>query len=329
MIRAAWSCLRASQWERLQERYTNPKRLRLHLDAICKKRGVAPYFDRFQSDRVQSDGLRLHLDILEVKGATSTVVFMPGTNAYGLLYGDFLVALADRGHNVVSFDPRGHGRSEGARGSYVLSELVRDMETTVSYARQRFKGTVSVAGSSQGGIVAFYYAAQDPSVACAICHNAADLGAPESVELIRYPTLGRWLRPLLLQAADWAPEFPVLMTAYLDLAREPVRHFGSAQQVLYWDPLLVPYVRLKTLASLGNTPLPCDLRDIRVPIMLLQAGRDTIFSTDYIRRLYDGLTCQKTLQLYPDLHHYMIVDSVDEWIDDVASWLDTHAKTTS
>ncbi len=41
---------------------------------------------------------------------------MPGTNAYAILYKEFLSALADHGNNIVGFDPRGHGRSGGVSG---------------------------------------------------------------------------------------------------------------------------------------------------------------------------------------------------------------------
>jgi len=76
---------------------------------------------------------------------------MPGTSAYALIYGEFLKALADRGYNVVGFDPRGHGRSGGERGSYTIPELVSDMKAAVEYAQKRFGDPIVVAGSSQGG----------------------------------------------------------------------------------------------------------------------------------------------------------------------------------
>lgn len=321
-ISQAVSTLRSACWPLLAGRYTDPKRLQKHIAMICKERGVADYFERFERASTISDGLRLHLDVIEVSPTATTIVFMPGTNAYTLLYGDYLTALAARGFNVVAFDPRGHGRSAGRRGSYVIDELIRDMDAAVAYARARFKGSIAVSGSSQGGITAFYYAAAHDDIVCAICHNIADLADPESVRLIRHPNLGAKGKPLLLQMARWLPECPVPMTAYLDLAKEPVRSFGNARKVLYWDPLLVPYVRLKTLASLGTTPLARPIEEIQTPVFILQAGEDTIFPTDYITKLHDRLSCPKSLQVYPGLPHYLIIDFVDEFIDDVVAWLE-------
>jgi pimeloyl-ACP methyl ester carboxylesterase len=302
--------------------YTDDAWLRPHFEEISARRGTPDYFDRFESDSVVSEGLALHLDIIDVDRERPTLVFMPGTNAYAMLYGDFLTALADRGHNVVGFDPRGHGRSQGARGSYTLSELVTDLRSVIAFARDRFGDPVVVAGSSQGGITAFYLAAMGDPVAGVICHNAADLADPDSVRLTRFPGIGRWLKPVLPRLARMFPELPIPMTAYLDLGLEPVRNMGNARDVLYWDPLLVPFVRLKTMASLGGEPLARPVEEIEVPVMILQAGRDTIFPTDYIEKLYARLSCPKSLKIYPDLPHYMIVDHVDELTDDVVEWIE-------
>ncbi len=132
------------------------RQFRDYFKKLSRKRGMPDFFDRFEQDSILSDGLRLHLDVIEIDKTRPTAVFMPGTNAYALLYGEFLTALADRGYNIVGFDPRGHGRSEGARGSYTLPELVGDMRSATEYARKRFGGPIVVAGSSQGGITAFY-----------------------------------------------------------------------------------------------------------------------------------------------------------------------------
>lgn len=306
-----------------------PSWLRQHFAHICEARGVPTYFDRFEPEVIEVDGLRLYASILRVDDDRPTVVFMPGTNAYALLYGEFLTALADKGFNILGFDPRGHGQSDGPRGSYVMAELIRDMQAAVTKARDLFGGPIFVSGSSQGGIAAFYVAASDPTLAGAVCHNMADLGDPESVRLIRYPTLGRIFKPMLQVFASLFPEMKVPMSGYLDLKKEPVRNMGNAWQVLHQDPLLTPYVRLKTLASLGTESLPVPLEEIQTPVMLLQAGDDTIFPTDLMESLFAKLTCPKLLKVYPGLPHYMIVDYVEHFLDDVVGWLEAQVALQS
>ncbi len=295
--------------------------LKAHLDGLAQKRGVPAWFDRFEPHTLSGSGPDLHLDQIRVARSAPTVVFMPGTNAYALLYGEFLCALADAGYNVVGFDPRGHGRSSGARGSYVLPDLIDDLDRVVEWTKSQYSGSVFVAGSSQGGITAFYYVLSGAPISGAILHNLADLSAPESALLTRFPRLSRALKPLICQLAQITPEFPVPMSAYLDLTVEPVRGLGNAQEVLLSDPLTVPFVRLRTLASLAHTPLPRDLKEPCAPLLILQAGADSIFPSDYIYDLYERLNTDKTMKVYPGLPHYMIVDSVDEFRQDVIDWL--------
>ncbi len=296
--------------------------LRERVHEICRKRGVPNFFDRFEPDAFFSDGLKLHLDVIRTDPARPTVVFMPGTNAYAMLYGEFLTVLADQGYNIVGFDPRGHGRSQGARGSYTLPELLSDLRSAVAFARSRFGDPVAVAGSSQGGITAFYLAASGDPVACAVCHNLADLNDPAGVRLTRTPLLSRMIRPWVPRLARLFPEWKVPMTAYLDLKREPVRGMGNAWKVLREDPLLVPFVRLKGMASLGNTPLPRPVEQIATPVMVIHGEKDTIFPRDYVEEIYGRLTCRKTFKCYDGLPHYLIVDHVDRILPDVVQWLE-------
>jgi len=293
------------------------------LDALAHSRGVRPWAGRFTPARwTTSDGLELQLELIEPAQARATVVFMPGTNAYALLYGELLAALADAGLCVVGFDPRGHGLSEGRGGDYTIAELVRDFAGVVEHARERYGLPVFAAGSSQGGITAFYLAASPYALAGAICHNAADLGDPDSVRLTRYPRMSRLLTPLVPRLARVFPNLRVPMSAYLDLAAEPVRGLGNAKAVIDADPLLVDYVSLRALASLGSEPPPRPIEAITTPIMLIHAGDDQIFPLDYIESLYARLRADKCLKVYPGLPHYMIVDYVDRFLADVIEWID-------
>ncbi len=296
--------------------------LEAYFEGLCKKRGTESYFHRFEQDSVTSDGLRLHLDVIEQDRERPTLLFMPGTNAYALLYGDFLTAVADKGYNIVGFDPRGHGRSEGGRGSYTVPELLTDLRSALAYTRDRFGDPVVAAGSSQGGITVFYLAAAGDPVAGVICHNLADLADPKSVRLTRYPRLSRLARPLVMRLARLLPEWKVPMITYLDLAAEPVRDLGDSKTLLYNDPLLVPFIRLKGMASLSTEKLPCPVEQIKTPVLILHGEKDTIFPTDYVEDIYRRLTCRKTLKLYPGFPHYFLVDEVPSILPDVVEWIE-------
>ena len=300
----------------------DPASMRRNLAAIGALRGGFDWLDRFAPTTVDGGAGRLNLEIGAADDAWGTLVFVPGTNAYALMYGQALSAMLDRGLNVVGLDPRGHGASDGRRGSYTLTELLDDLDRAIAHARQRFGGPIFVGGSSQGGIAAFYTAAERRDLAGAVCHNIADLGAPDRVRLSRLEPVGRMAEPLVRGLARLLPELPVPMTVYLDLAREPVIGLGNARDALYGDPALYPCVRLRALASLSGTPLPVPVDAITTPVLVLHGGGDTLFPTDYVEGLYRRLPGDRHgFRLYPGLPHYLVVDHVDAWIDDVVDWM--------
>ena len=296
--------------------------IRAFLEEISEKRGTVIPFDRFEQESVLSGGVRLHLDVVEVNRNRPTVVFMPGTNAYAVLYGEFLGALADRNYNIVGFDPRGHGRSGGSRGSYTLPELVADMRAAVGYARKRFGEPIVVSGSSQGGITAFYLAAEKCPIAGVVCHNVADLGDPESVRITRSPGLSRLMKPIVMRLGRILPELKVPMTSYINLQAEPIKGLGNSKDLLFRGPLLVPFIRLKGMASLASEELPCPVEEMSIPVLILHGEKDTIFPQGYIEHIYNRLNCRKALKVYEGFHHYILFDHVDAILPDVLTWLE-------
>lgn len=305
--------------------------LRETIEDICKKRGIENYYPRFRFERMKVNGQELHLSILESENPKGVIIFTPGTNAYALLYGEYLLALADLGYKVIGCDPRCHGQSSGKSGSYTIEELVDDLYEIINFFDQKEKLPIHLSGSSQGGIASFYCASKEekaaatekrtPVIRSLICHNIADLSANDAVELTRHPGLSRLLKPVAPAFSALFPELPVSMAFYLNLKIEPVRNMGNAWNILQQDPLLPDLVRLKTLVSLGSARLPVAVEKMTTPLFLIQAGKDTIFKTAYSQRLFDRLTCKKQMALYPELHHYMIVDNVHEFIGDVGKWL--------
>lgn len=293
--------------------------VKANFQAIMKRRGADVPFERFEAAGVKSDGLRLHLDVIDTEPGRPSLVLIPGTSVYGLVYGDLLAAIADERYNIVSVDPRGHGRSEGARGSYTAAELVRDARAAVSYARDRFGDRIVVAGPSQGGIVALYTAATGEKLAGVICHNAADLADPDNVRLTSRPLLAQLLKPAVKGLAWVLPELEINMARYFNLLSQGDQ---DVKDRLASDPLSLKSLRLKALASLASAKPERPVEQIATPVLILHGGRDTIFPQDYVERVFQRLTCKKSLKLYPDLSHFLCTDHVDAVVPDMVAWMD-------
>ena len=140
-------------------------RLESTLADIFKRRGIEHYFERFSFSRIAINGQELQLSVIEPPNPKGLILFTPGTNAYALLYGEYLLALADLGYKVVGYDPRCHGQSTGANGSYTIPELVDDLIALVHFFYKQGDLPIFLSGSSQGGIVSFYCAAKAEKLA--------------------------------------------------------------------------------------------------------------------------------------------------------------------
>lgn len=293
--------------------------VREYFEFITHELGYPPLYKYFTEDQLESEDNRLHVDIYEVGKEAPTIVFVPGTAIYALCYGEFLYKLGQSGYNIIGLDPRGHGRSEGERGDYSIEELMTDIGNTVTYAINRFNDKVSLIGSSQGGILSFYMAAKDERIKSVVCQNIADLASPETLKLVKYPSITRMLKPFIMNLGNGKSQIPV--TSYIDLDKIKVRYFGTAKKFMETDPLVLKTISLRALRSLASAPVPKPVEEIKVPVMVISGTADTIFPVNYTQWLFDKLTCKKRLQLYEGLDHAMLHENVDVVLPAVLEWL--------
>jgi pimeloyl-ACP methyl ester carboxylesterase len=293
-----------------------------YFEHIADKFGFPELHHHFVSDYFVSDGLQIHVDVLVHDKNAPTIVFIPGTAIYALCYSEFLFKLHLRGFNVVGFDPRGHGRSEGARGDYTVDELMRDAHSAISYAINKFNDNVSLMGSSQGGIVSLYMAAKDSRLKGVVYQNFADLTAPDAAKLTRFPRLSKYLRPLLLNFGGVMPNTPIPIEAYLDLELVKIKHFGNMKNFVNQDPLALHHVSFRALQSLASTPLPKPLHKIEVPVMVFQGTADSIFSVEMTQNIFDQLECKKHFELFEGQDHAIIAEVPDLILPSIVNWLE-------
>ncbi len=299
-----------------------------YFEQVAEAMGFKNIYNEFKSDYFMSDGLKLHADVLAYSKDAPTIVFIPGTAIYALCYAEFLYKLHKRGFNVIGFDPRGHGQSEGARGDYSMDELMRDTHSAISYATTKFNNNISLVGSSQGGIVALYMAAKDTRLKSVVCQNFADLTSPDAAKLTRFPRLSKYLKPILKNFGGIMPNTSIPIDAYLDLELVKVRNFGNMKNFIDQDPLALHHVSFRALQSLATTALPKPLAEIEIPVMVFQGTADSIFSVDFTQKIYDQLTCKKCFELFDGYDHAIMAEAPDLIIPPIVKWLeDIHHYT--
>jgi len=294
-----------------------------YLDTLFERMGLPGLRDEIEEDSIECGGEKLHLDIFSTDASKRAIVFVPGTSLYALAYAEYMHKMRLLGFNVVGFDPRGHGRSGGRRGSYTLDTLVEDAAAAVGYAMDRFGDGVAISGSSQGGIVAFYEAAADERLAAAVCHNIGVMDEEAVYSISRWPQVSR-IAGRFMPLAGLIPELRLPVSVYLDLTAEPTRFGMNALEFVREDPLVVLAVALKALVSLTSTPPPRPVEEITVPVMVLQAELDAMFTEAYTRSVYDRLTCDKEFLVVGGASHLILTNDVDAVAPEVAAFLNEH-----
>ena len=293
---------------------------RAQVDGNMKKMKASVDLNGMEEAWLDANGGKLHLVVFPAGKTAPTLVFIPGTTAYALVYAQFMSEMRRNGFNVIGLDPRGHGQSSGRRGDYTMNGLVDDALAVVKYARGRFGGKVAVAGSSQGGMAAFYAAARDDSIAAAVCHNIADLNGKDNLVLstIRPP---RFLVPVSALMMKLYGGYSIPISLYLDLAKEKFPDGTDAATMVRRDILSVSWITFRALGSLLRTDLAKPVEKIRVPVMLIHAEKDNIFPQAYVEGIYNRLTCPKKYLLFPNTEHLVMTNDVDRVVPPVAAWL--------
>ena len=281
-----------------------------------------PYHHYFEKDSVESNGKKLHLDVYVHDKNAPTIIMIPGTSLYSLCYVELMYKLGEEGgFNFVGFDPRGHGRSEGTRGDYSVNEIMEDAQATIGYAIERFNEKVSLLGSSQGGIVAFYLACIEDRIQSVVCQNFADLTDSETLNLSRFPNLSRAIKPLLKNFGKVFSETQIPVDMYLHLGGIKIKNFGNAKAFIESDPLALSTVSIRALKSLCDTPMPKKISEITTPVMVFQGTDDTIFPVEYTQSIFDKLNCKKEFKVFEGLNHALVTDNVEEILPSILDWL--------
>jgi pimeloyl-ACP methyl ester carboxylesterase len=300
-----------------------------YFDHLVETMNYPTFYRHFEEDFTEVDGIKIHLEVINTHPEAPTLVFIPGTAIYGLCYSELLSKIAGKGFNVVTFDPRGHGQSGGTRGDYTVAEIMRDAEQVVTYAIKRFNPEVSLMGSSQGGIVAFYLAAKDDRLRSVICQNIADLSAPEAVQLSKNPLLFRYIRRVLTKRGHLLPKLQIPISAHINLDKMPVKHFGTARKFMEMDPYCLKSISLRALKSLAHSPMPKPVEQINTPILVMQGTADHIFPVTYIQTLFNKLNGEKKLRLFEGRSHGLVHEEPEGVAEETATWMRQFAKIGS
>jgi alpha-beta hydrolase superfamily lysophospholipase len=220
--------------------------------------------------------------------------------------------------DAIAVDYRGHGRSPGRRGVVKrYDDLVGDLASTLAWtARQLPSVPRFVLGHSNGGQVALRMALQgNCSIEGMVISNPAlRVAVPIAPRKMK---LGRFLA----RVAPWMTLAGDRRTGVL--TRDPEIQLEHLTDVLRHNrispPLFFGMVE-------GGEMLVTRAPEIRLPILLLLGGQDTVIDPVTSREFFDRLGSEdKTLLFYPKMLHEPLNELGREQVfDDLVRWFGQH-----
>lgn len=151
------------------------------------------------------DGLTLRGWWLEAGDSSRVVVMMHGANGHradpGIKMLDIAREMVNAGYNVLMFDLRGHGQSEGEHVSLGYYEQ-RDLLGAIDYVKQRGMSKICVIGFSMGAATALMTAANCKQIDAIVADSSfaylADIVEPQ---FSKRSSLPKFFIPLILFVA--------------------------------------------------------------------------------------------------------------------------------
>ena len=218
-----------------------------------------------------ADGLTLQLREWPCDDARGTVLIVHGLGEHIGRYEHVAAQLLRCGRNVVGYDQRGHGASEGARGRLPnADDLLHDLATVIDAVRARHPGPLVLLGHSMGGLVAARM------VAGGLATNAPDWYRKVDALVLSSPALDAGMsaaqRLLLAVLAPLLPNLAIgngLKPAWISRDPAVVQAYGADPQV---HDRITP--RLVRFIVDGGALVRAHAAQWRVPTLLLYAGSD-------------------------------------------------------
>ncbi|PHK48633.1 alpha/beta hydrolase [Staphylococcus edaphicus] len=110
------------------------------------------------------DHTKLYMKVNDVQEAKANVIIVHGLAEHLDRYDALTEYLNTSGFNIMRYDQRGHGRSEGQQTFYNNhNEIVEDLEAIVNDVKGHFEGKVYLIGHSMGGYTIALYGTQYPN----------------------------------------------------------------------------------------------------------------------------------------------------------------------
>lgn len=259
--------------------------------------------------------LKLFIHRWPVAVAKAQVLIVHGYAEHGYRYDKLAKFLNERQIEVISYDQRGHGRSDGLQAYVDHFDLFLDDLSAVIQSEVDAEVPLFVFGHSMGGLVAAKYCLErDTSTINGLITSAAALKLDDSISaflLAIIPILSSWFPKLKTQKLE---------RTYLTRSKDELEKYNN-------DPLIY---QEGTKARMGHEMIKAiqsvatQFEKLKIPYLGMHGKAEKI--TDYrgTQDLYNrAMSKVKGLKLYENLYHELINEPESKMVmNDIGEWID-------
>lgn len=265
-----------------------------------------------------SDGTRLFFRRHVAAAPRARILVIHGFAEHSGRYLELLDALADAGFDVLAFDLRGHGRSEGRRAHLRrFEDYLDDTRAAFSALTAGTDGTALVFGHSMGGLIATHFAASVPERCRALALSSPMLAralAVNPLKLLAAHVLGRLLPVFSMPSG--------ITGAHLTSDPDEIALHDA-------DPLVLHQARAGWFVALeaAMAAAPAAVARLTMPLYLMHGEADPLTAFDASRALFPlAPSTDKTFVALPGMRHETLHEIGREKVrSDLVAWLAAHA----
>ncbi|WP_275099382.1 bifunctional alpha/beta hydrolase/class I SAM-dependent methyltransferase [Sedimenticola hydrogenitrophicus] len=234
---------------------------------------------------------------LPARPCTRALILFHGGHEHSGRFQELVEQLELKDFAIFAWDARGHGFSPGSRGfARHFLDYVRDAEAFVRHLSDEYRiplEEMALIGHSVGSVIAATWVNDyAPPI------RAMVLGSPALKIKLYVPAALTGLRLLQRLRPD----------AHISSYVKPgmLTHDKAEAAARRADPLISPRIAVRVLTSLFDTAerLIDSANGIRVPTLILSAGRDRVVQQAAQRRLFDNLgSREKVFKNLPGFYH--------------------------
>lgn len=244
------------------------------------------------------DGTELFFQTWGGDSPKGTVLVTHGLAEHSECYNRLAEGLAPYHWNLVGWDLRGHGRSEGKRG-YVknFSEFSKDLFELVEFLKKRIKPQepLFLLGHSTGGLIATQYLIDfGGSGFTSLCLSSPLFGIALAVPKFKD------------MAAKFLHKFVPSLTLNNEIIYEQLTHDEEVYRSYAMDALRHDRISLSLFMSMVETMdyAMLNASKIKLPLFMQLAGQDLVTSTKASEQFFERAgSARKDIKVYKNYYH--------------------------